>query len=133
MSNIFEREFIRGIERLVARKFEEALRTLPDEMVEAPFTGDRFDPHDPEQFDFHKKRAVRALLFQHWFEGEGPKWMQPLPVKLADCSVSAGIRRGLNDRRAQLMSGCAWDVRSKGYHIDRATPFEVFCAQQLAG
>src|SRR5262245_11260442 len=125
-----EREF----EALVEREFE-ALRLLPDDEVEAPITGDIFDPHDPEQFERCKQRALQALACGVWWTSEMPPWAGPLPIKPQDISALRN-QRGLSQqghRRALLVADYAERLRGSWWRPQNVVPFEIFCAQALGG
>ena len=121
-------EFKRKIEREVDELFE-AARALPDEIYEAPFTGDRYRPRAPaEKLVSLKQRVVRARCAQHWFEWEAPKWAQPLPLRLEDCWAL----NNQPNRRLRPVSSYAQMLRSMGWHLEHAPRFEVFCSRLRA-
>jgi hypothetical protein len=117
------REFKREVEveQQVERAFERALQ-LGEEI---PWIGDAFPP--PEYRGGLKERVIRALCARRWFEFEAPKWAQPLPLKLNDC------HRLFNQPNRRLVPVGKYGIRLRGmgWDLQRAPPFEVFCAEVL--
>jgi hypothetical protein len=132
LTAISEQEFEAGVRRLVEREFA-AVQALPSDVAEAPFTGDRFNPHDVTAVTAHKQRAIRALLAQRWFEDEVPRsWGLSLPLKMNDCqALFNGRHQG--QQRSWLVGQYGIHLRGAGWDLRYAVPFEVFCAQALGG
>src|SRR5262245_38210049 len=92
------RAFESEVERLVEREVE-FLCTLPGKVADVPiigsmpFTNARCDPHaPPEELAPLKALAAQALRARKWFEFEGPRWGQPLPLRLEDCHQLLNVR-----------------------------------------
>jgi hypothetical protein len=137
LTAISEQEFEAGVRRLVEQEFAAVqgrwVKTLPDDLAEAPFTGDEFDPHDAVSVSSHKQRAVRALIAQRWFEDEVPRsWGLSLPLRMKDCqALFNGRHQG--QRRSGLVGEYAIHLRGAGWNLQYVEPFEVFCAGVLRG
>jgi hypothetical protein len=123
--------FEREVTKTVARKFEQVLRALQaGEDVRIPVIDDEFPPKEyrtPEYFNELQAKLVRALVCRKWFEFEGPRWAQPLPLTEEDCYARA---KPYHDRGSLIceygrhLRDCSWD-------LERAQRFEVFCADRL--
>jgi hypothetical protein len=125
---------LRELENLVRGEVErmfEARRKLPDETTEVPVIGGEYDPHAPrEQHADLVGSVCRALVAKSWFEHEAPRWAQPLPLKFDDCiALFNGPNRG--NRRLHLVGEYGKHLRGMDWEIQRAQPFELFCAYQL--
>lgn len=120
-------EFERVVKQIVEREFE-ALRTLPDETAELPWIGGKYfhDQHDNQQ-----QRVVRALCARRWFEAEAPPWAQPLPLSEKDCFALINEGGHGGGHRPRLRGEYGLRLRSGGWNLKYATPFEMFCAQKL--
>jgi hypothetical protein len=125
-------EFERGVEQQVKRAFE-AARALPGDVAQVPFIGGEYDPHAPrEQHSNLIRKVCRALCCQKWFEFEAPKWAQPLPLSAEDCYGRwQGPNRG--SQRHYLVGQYGLRLRGTGWERRNVPPFEVHCAQMLAG
>jgi hypothetical protein len=118
------REAERGIMDLVERKFAD----LPITTWELPWIGAFPYSDRPDQ----KKFAVAALTAKLWFTYEGPRWAQPLELSHEAC-VELIDNPGRCNRRRAMLRGCyGLHARSVLWDIGRMTPFEVFCANELA-
>ena len=81
----FERFVKEEVEDMVELAFE-AQRSLPDDVAEIPFIGDTYHPHAPRSEHVELKQKVRrALIARKRFEDEAPKYLQPLPLSVAEC------------------------------------------------
>ena len=129
-----EAEFAAAARRKVEALFEanraspDASRKIPviDELYWVEYT---YDPRAPaEEHAELIDLAVRALLAQKWFEGEAPRWLQPLPLNEAE-------RVALNssgDRRLAVVARYAVnELQSRDWNYERATPFIDFYAQVM--
>jgi hypothetical protein len=73
--------------------------------------------------------VVKALLAREWFKlYEAPPWAGQLP--LCEKEYIACFQSG--ERRPKLIGEYGWHLRALQWEYRNATPFEVFCAHQLA-
>jgi hypothetical protein len=121
------REFEREVEQVVERKFAHVFAALQaGEEVEIPVI------RRPEEYwerDDLQARVVRALCCRKWFEFEGPRWAQPLPLKEDDCIALFNLPEPRWGRH-WLVGEYGRHLRRLGWHYQRAIPFEKFCAQK---
>ena len=126
-------EFECGAKRLVAKLFE-ANRISPNPSREIPviswMRGFDYDPHGSRQDHARlEELVVKAVLARKWFEGEAPRWMQPLPL-------SEDERVALNggaDRRLAVVANYGMTLQSLGWNIERAPSFMDYYAASMAG
>src|SRR5262245_30258872 len=121
-------EFERIVAQTVARKFEHVLKALQagEEVGEIPVIGDKFPPPEyrtAEYFTGLQAKVVRALCARKWFEFEGPRWAQPLPLKEDDCIA---LLNTPEPRWGRHWLVCEYGRHLRGYdwHYQRAIPFE---------
>ena len=93
--------------------------------------GYEYSPHGPRDPEL-EELVVRALCACKWFEGEAAPWAQPLPLTQKDCVACFNLGPG-DHRRAVARGEYGLYLRGLGWHYQRARPFEVQCAQRLAG
>jgi hypothetical protein len=128
------REFEINIKATVARLFvrwREAIRA--GEEVEIPAIGGALPPLEyrtAEYFDELQATVVRALIARKWFESEAGLWAQPLPLTTDDITALLNIREVRQHGRSSLRSNYGQHLRTLRWHIEHATPFEMFCAEK---
>jgi hypothetical protein len=116
-----------GIAALVERAFAD----LPLDASELPIIGGW--PFTLCNRTEQKQFAVAALKAVKWFESEAPRWARPLLLTNEDCLAVADGHHWGSNHRALLRSGYGQHARMFDWVIERLTPFEVFCANQLSG
>jgi hypothetical protein len=129
------RDFESNIKETVGRQFSRMLEAFQaGEETKIPIIGGQLPPPEyrtPEFYDELQATLVRALCTQKWCESECPSWLNPLPLKEEDCIALLNIpddeqRWGRNWLRSEY----ARHLRSLGWHLEWAIPFEKFCAQK---
>jgi hypothetical protein len=118
-------EYKREIAQTVARRFPSILEAFQAGEIELPIIGRPETYWKPEDW---QGLMSRALCAQKWFEFEGPKWAQPLPLTWDDCIARyQDAQRG----REYLTGQYGLRLRAHDWYYERAPKFEVFCADQL--
>ena len=124
------REFEAAVKRLVERKFEIARQ---NGAREAPITGDEiYSDTLPEHFVELEKRAIRAVFAKKWFaECEAPPWalaLGGLPLSPREIvALLNGVHQGKT--RPWMLSDYGQHLRSAGWRLEYASPFENFAHQ----
>jgi hypothetical protein len=129
------RAFELEITQTVGRKFARMLEMMQaGEEVDIPAIGGKFPPPEyrtPKYFDELQAEIIRACVARKWFTFEAPPWAQPLPLTQEDCEALFNIKEAENHGREYLVGEYGICLRSLGWHYERASKFEVYCANKL--
>jgi hypothetical protein len=112
-------------------KLEQVLPTLqPGDTI--PIIGDVVESPPLNYRENLADRIVRAAVARAWFRFEAPKWGPPLPISQQEIIARLNTREGnRHPGRHQLVAQYGKHLRDLGWHIERAMPFEEYCAYEI--
>jgi hypothetical protein len=125
------REYERKVRSLMLPKLVAVLAAAqPGD--EVPFIGDKIQSPKYDDYQEYRdglpERVIRAVIAQKWFEFEAPLWAQPLLLKREECTAVFSSFDEPPLGRRNLVARYSLDLRSSGWDIKWAQPFEQFCA-----
>jgi hypothetical protein len=101
---------------------------------EIPIIGDVVESPPIDYRENLADRIIRAAVARAWFKYEAPRWAWPLPISQEEIVARLNVHEGSRPfGRHQLVAEYGRHLRGLAWHIERARPFEEYCAEWLRG